>query len=66
MSLAIKFTTGISRERSRYSDWMRAGVPRGRISSPGGVKNFSSPSRPDRLWGPSNLSNGYKEFFPWG
>jgi hypothetical protein len=26
--------------RSRYSDWLRAGRPRGRNSSPGRVKNF--------------------------
>jgi hypothetical protein len=28
------------RWRSRYSDWLRAGRPRGRSSSPGSVKNF--------------------------
>jgi hypothetical protein len=28
---------------------------------------FSSPERPDRLWGPLNLlSNGYWELFPLG
>jgi hypothetical protein len=34
--------------RSRYSDWLRAGRPRGRGSSPGRVKNFhfSMSSRP--------------------
>jgi hypothetical protein len=34
--------------RSRYSDWLRAGRPRGRSSSPGRVKNFhfSMSSRP--------------------
>jgi hypothetical protein len=34
--------------RSRYSDWLRAGRPRGRSSSPGTVKNFlfSMSSRP--------------------
>jgi hypothetical protein len=26
---------------SRYSDWLRAGRPRGRSSSPGRVKNFN-------------------------
>jgi hypothetical protein len=30
----------ITQYRSRYSDWLRAGRPRGRSSSPGGVKNF--------------------------
>jgi hypothetical protein len=35
-------------ERSRYSDWLRAGKPRGRSSSPGGGKDFlfSMPFRP--------------------
>jgi hypothetical protein len=34
--------------RSRYSDWLRAGRPRGRSSSPGRTKNFlfSKSSRP--------------------
>jgi hypothetical protein len=34
--------------RSRHSDWLRAGRPRGRSSSPGRVKNFhfSASSRP--------------------
>jgi hypothetical protein len=27
-------------QRSRYSDWLRAGRPRGRSSSPGRVKTF--------------------------
>jgi len=31
-----------------------------------GWEFFSSPPRPDRLWGPpSILSNGYEELFPW-
>jgi hypothetical protein len=38
--------------RSRYSDWLRAGRQRGRSSSPGKVKNFLSPHRRDRFWGP--------------
>jgi hypothetical protein len=35
-------------QRSRYSAWLQAGQPRGRISNPGMVKNFlfSTSSRP--------------------
>jgi hypothetical protein len=38
------------------------------VSSPGrDWEFFSSPPRPDRLWGPpSLLSNGYQVLFPWG
>jgi hypothetical protein len=32
----------------------------------GGWELFSSPPRPERLWGPpSLLSNGYQALFPW-
>jgi hypothetical protein len=32
-----------------------------------GWNYFSSPPRPDRLWGPPNLlSNGYQRLFLWG
>jgi hypothetical protein len=42
--------------------WMIGGSNPGR-----GWEFFSSPPRPDRLWGPSSLlSNGYQGFFPWG
>jgi hypothetical protein len=35
------------------------------IRFPAGARFFSSPYRPDRLWGPSSvLSNGYRVFFP--
>jgi hypothetical protein len=45
---------------SQYSDWLRAERLRVRSSSPGRVRDFLSPRRPDRLWAPHNLlSNGY-------
>jgi hypothetical protein len=57
------------RKRSRYSDWLRAGWPRGRSSSPGSVKNFhlsmlSRPflglTEPPLQWIPRALSPGVK------
>jgi hypothetical protein len=43
---------------SRYNDWLPAGRPRGRGSSPGSGKIFSSSRPPDRFRGPpSILSN---------
>jgi hypothetical protein len=57
-------------KRSQYSDWLRAGRPRGRSSSPGGVKNFHSymscrpalgPTKPPIQWVPGALSPGVKQ-----
>jgi hypothetical protein len=45
----------------RLDDW---GV---RVRVPVGASIFSSPYRPDRLWGPSSfLCKSYRELFPWG
>jgi hypothetical protein len=41
---------------SRYSDWLRAGRVGGlEFESRWGQQIFTSPYRPDRLWGPPNL-----------
>jgi hypothetical protein len=51
---------------SRYSDWLRARRLRGRSSSPGRVKKFTSPypalgpTRPPIQWVPRALSPGVK------
>jgi hypothetical protein len=61
-------------QRSRYSDWLRAGRLRGRSSSPGGVKNFhfSTSSRPalgftqpSIQWVPGALSREGKAVGAW-
>jgi hypothetical protein len=57
------------RHLSRYSDWLLAGRPRGRSSSPGGSKNFNfsmwsrpalRPTQPPIQWVPGVLPPGAK------
>jgi hypothetical protein len=36
------------------------------VRVPVGSRIFYSPHRPDWLWGPPNLSSGYRGLFPWG
>jgi hypothetical protein len=36
------------------------------VGVPVGSRIFTFPFRPDRLWGPPNLSNGYRSLFPRG
>jgi hypothetical protein len=56
-SPCIAINAGLRAGRSGFS---------GTIPS-GGWEFFSSPPRPERLWGPpSLLSNGYQVLFPWG
>jgi hypothetical protein len=56
-----------AQQRSRYSDWLRAGWPRGRSSSPGRVKNFLF-SKSSRLFLESTQppNHGYRGSFPGG
>jgi hypothetical protein len=65
----LMFNVSLLVIRSRYSDWLRAGRPRGRSSRPGGVRNFhfSMSSRPALgstqpliQWVPGALSSGVK------
>jgi hypothetical protein len=50
----------LSTKHSWCSDWLRAGRPKNRSSSPCRIKNFF-PRRPDRLWAlPNLLSNEYR------
>jgi hypothetical protein len=51
--------------RSRYSNWLRAGRPRGQVRVPVRERFFTFSRRPDRLWGPPKLlSNWYWRIFP--
>jgi hypothetical protein len=58
----LKFGSNLRKwQRSRHSDWLRAGRPRTPSSSHSRGDIFSSPRRPDRFWVPPSLqSNGYR------
>jgi hypothetical protein len=69
---SIKMDVIQPEERSRYSDWLRAGRNRGCTSSPGGGKNFHvsmlpkpklRPTHPPTQWISETLSTGVKR--PW-
>jgi hypothetical protein len=53
---------------SRYSDWLQAGRPRGRSSSPGSGKNFFFPTsfRPCSGAHSASYPMGIGGSFPWG
>jgi hypothetical protein len=46
------------------SYWLDDRGVRGRV--PVESRIFTSPCHPDWLWGPPNLSDGYRGLFPWG
>jgi hypothetical protein len=52
--------------RSRYSDWLGAGRPRGRSSSPGRVKNFLRVIQTGSGAHPASYPMGTGGFFPGG
>jgi hypothetical protein len=48
--------------RIQYSDWLDN--RRVEVRVPVGARIFSSRRRPNRFWGPSSLSDGYRGLFP--
>jgi hypothetical protein len=59
---APNLNNNCSRQNRRHSDWLWTGKRRGlEFRVPVGSRIFSSPRRPDRLWGPpSLLANGHR------